>query len=261
MPQKINRNNKQMKIEVKPGQNVYLTSDTHYNHPNICLATSTWSRKDKTRDFKSLSYMNQTMVNNINSTVGEDDILIHFGDWSFGGIESIWEFRKQIICKNIYLLFGNHDEKIIDNKVLPNCHCRDTIDDYENINDGPNPERYRDDRDRMYDITTQQLFLWCGHYANFDITYPQIRKDQKKPRYKFVASHFPIHSWDELGKGRIHFHGHSHLIHNKISKDSRAMDVGMDGNNYFPYELKGAYRMVKDNPIGNLIIKEDHHLG
>jgi calcineurin-like phosphoesterase family protein len=247
-----------MKIEVKPGQNVYLTSDTHYNHSNICKATSIWSDKSKTRDFKSLSHMNQTIVNNINSMVGEEDIMIHFGDFSFGGIESIWEFRKQIICKNIYLLFGNHDEKIIDNKVLPNCH--DCNDDFI-IEDGPNPNIYRDYRDRMFDVNAQDLFSWCGHYVNFEITYPQIKKDEKRPRYKFIASHFPIHSWDELGKGRVHFFGHTHLEkQDKVSKDSRAMDVGMDGNNYFPYELREIYNMIKHNPIGNLIIKNDHHI-
>ena len=252
-----------MKIILNKGQNVYLTSDTHYNHPNICKATSIWSDKSKTRDFKSLSHMNQTIVNNINSMVGEEDIMIHFGDFSFGGIESIWEFRKQIICKNIYLLFGNHDEKIIDNKVLPNCHYNDHIDDPENppINNGKNPNSYGDDRDRMWDVNTQDLFNWCGHYVNFEIIYPQIKKDEKKPRYKFVASHFPIHSWDELGKGRIHFHGHTHLEkQDKVSKDSRAMDIGVDGNGFFPYELREAYKMVKNNPIGNLIIKNDHHI-
>lgn len=251
-----------MKIEVKPGQNVYLTSDTHYNHSNVCKATSTWSRKDKTRDFKSLSHMNQTIVDNINSTVGEDDILIHFGDWSFGGIESIWEFRKQIICKNIYLLFGNHDEKIIDNKQLFNLYKDpETCQIIEGNFKENEYSEYKFGEYWSNEVYTQDLFTWCGHYANFDITYPQIRKDQKKPRYKFVASHFPIHSWDELGKGRIHFHGHTHLIQNKISKDSRAMDVGTDGNNYFPYELREAYKMVENNPIGNLIIKGDHHLG
>jgi calcineurin-like phosphoesterase family protein len=213
-----------MKIEIKPGQNVYLTSDTHYNHPNICKTASTWTNKSKTRDFKSLSHMNQIIVNNINSMVGEDDILIHFGDVSFSGIESLFEWREQIICKNIYLFFGNHDEKIIANK--DNC---------------------------------QNLFVECHHYANVEIIYPQIKKDEKKPRYKFIASHFPIHSWDELGKGRIHLFGHTHLPkHLKVI--NRAMDVGMDGNNMMPYNLLDVFKILEKQPIGNLIIPQDHHI-
>jgi len=31
--------------------------------------------------------MNDTLVNNINEMVGENDVLIHLGDWSFGGFE------------------------------------------------------------------------------------------------------------------------------------------------------------------------------
>ena len=252
-----------MKIEVKTGQNVYLTSDTHYNHKNIVSSITKWedTRPGQTRDFKSLSHMNQTIVNNINSMVGEDDILIHFGDFSFGGIESIWEFRRQILCKNIYLIFGNHDEHIIANKVLPNCHYNDYIDDSENppINDGKNPCIYKDGRDEYFQVYAQDLFKWCGHYEEFEIVYPQEKKNVKIPRYKFVAMHYPISSWNKLGKGRVHFHGHIHsLPQHKVNK--RAMDVGLDGNNFFPYELRKAFSYVQDNQIGPVLIQNDHHV-
>lgn len=248
-----------MKIELKPGQNVYITSDTHYNHKNLVSSITEWEnvRPGETRDFKSLSHMNQTIVNNINSIVGEDDILIHLGDFSFGGIESIWEFRKQIICKNIYLIFGNHDEHIITDKVLPNVH--ESAYKEGLLIDGPNPNYYGDERDRMFDITTQQLFTWCGHYAEFEIIYPQVKKDQKKPRYKFVTMHFPIASWNEMRKGRVHFFGHLHSSENNKIQQGRAMDCGLDGNDFKPYELKQAFNLVKDRPIANTILKEDHH--
>jgi hypothetical protein len=29
--------------------------------------------------------------------VGQDDVLFHLGDWSFGGFESIEQFRNQIV--------------------------------------------------------------------------------------------------------------------------------------------------------------------
>ncbi len=228
-----------MKIEVKTGQNVYLTSDTHYNHFNLVSSITEWkdTRPGQTRDFKSLSHMNQTIVNNINSMVGEDDILIHFGDWSFGGIESIWEFRRQILCKNIYLIFGNHDEHIIANKELLNSF-QPTI---------------------GRTLFAQETFTWCGHYEEFEIVYPQEKKNTKTPRYKFVAMHYPISSWNKLGKGRVHFHGHIHsLPQHKVNK--RAMDVGLDGNNFFPYELRKAFSYVQDNQIGPVLIQNDHHV-
>ncbi len=76
-----------MKIVLEKGQSLFFTSDTHYNHSNICRATTKWSDADNlTRDFKSLDHMNDTLVNKINELVGENDILIHLGDWSFGGL-------------------------------------------------------------------------------------------------------------------------------------------------------------------------------
>ena len=71
-----------MKITLEKNQRIFFTSDTHYNHSNICSATTNWSVNDGyARTFNSLEHMNTTIVNNINNMVGEDDILIHLGDW------------------------------------------------------------------------------------------------------------------------------------------------------------------------------------
>ncbi len=88
-----------MKIVLEKGQNLYFTSDTHYGHSNICRATTNWTDADSvTRDFKSLDHMNDVIVDNINSIVGENDVLIHLGDWSFGGFDNIAEFSN--FCRN-----------------------------------------------------------------------------------------------------------------------------------------------------------------
>ena len=112
-----------MKLKIDSAkQRIWFTSDTHYNHKNICRGVTAWRTADdkipidQTRDFKDLGHMNDTIVNNINSVVGQDDILIHLGDWSFGGFDSIKEFRDRIICQNIYLAYGNHDHHIEKNK-------------------------------------------------------------------------------------------------------------------------------------------------
>ena len=79
-----------MKIVLEKGQRLFFTSDTHYSHSNICRGTTRWVGADNmTRDFETLEKMNSTLVNNINEVVGQDDILIHLGDWSFGGFEKI----------------------------------------------------------------------------------------------------------------------------------------------------------------------------
>jgi calcineurin-like phosphoesterase family protein len=106
-----------MKIKLEPNQRLYFTSDTHYNHTNICRGVTRWANaEDITRDFKTLDQMNDRIVNGINEVVGQDDILFHLGDWSFGGFESIWKFRHQINCQNIHLVLGNHDHHIERNR-------------------------------------------------------------------------------------------------------------------------------------------------
>lgn len=95
---------------------VHFISDTHYSHKNIIRGTSDWVDKDKTRWFNTIEEHNTCLVNVINSKVREDDILYHLGDWSFGGFENISEFRKQLNCKTIHLILGNHDHHIENNR-------------------------------------------------------------------------------------------------------------------------------------------------
>lgn len=101
-----------MKIYLEKYQKIWITSDTHYNHRNICRGVSQWTDKSKTRDFVDLEHMNSAIVDGINSKVDEEDILIHLGDWSFGGYDSIWEFRNRLLVKNIHIVTGNHDHHI-----------------------------------------------------------------------------------------------------------------------------------------------------
>ena len=109
-------------IKIENNIKVWITADTHYNHTNICRGVTAWRMPDgslpesQTRDFPNLEKMNSAIVNNINEVVGQDDVLIHLGDWSFGGFEQIEEFYDRLICKNIHLILGNHDHHIDRNR-------------------------------------------------------------------------------------------------------------------------------------------------
>lgn len=87
---------------------IYLTSDTHYNHSHLCLGVSGWDDKSGCRNFQNLEEMNSTITENINSIVKENDILWHLGDFAMGQKKFWPDFRNSIKCKNIYLLAGNH---------------------------------------------------------------------------------------------------------------------------------------------------------
>lgn len=212
-----------MKIVLEKGQRLFFTSDTHYAHSNICSATTNWTESSNlTRQFDSLDHMNDTIVNNINNMVGEDDILIHLGDFSFGGFDKIGEFRSRILCKNIHLVLGNHDHHIERNK--------------EGV---------------------QRLFSSVNQYLRLSVTRPLTKSMVEK--FSFVCMHYPIASWHDMNQGVIHLHGHVHLpSHLKIAA-GKAMDVGVDGNGLEPVSLGQIHMIMKDQPIRKLELPKDHH--
>lgn len=201
--------------------NIWFTSDSHYAHTNYCLGVSNWDDKEVScRKFQTLEEMNETIVKNINEYVKDDDTLYHLGDWSFGGINNIWEFRKEIRCKNIYLVPGNHDHHIKNNKVLPNV--------FEEYNVG-----FVDlmpIHDHFSQVYAKELFK--------DVL-PQCYKLKVDKSTEIILSHYPVEEWENMDKGSIHCHGHSH--HSKdnteISLKYRRMDVGMDWKEFRPYHL------------------------
>lgn len=87
-------------------QNIFFTSDTHFWHENIL--------KFCNRPFSSVEEMNDTIIDNWNKLVGENDIVFHLGDFCFCGSD---KFEKIIEKLNghIYLILGNHDWKTIRN--------------------------------------------------------------------------------------------------------------------------------------------------
>ena len=208
-------------IKIDSDRKVWITSDTHYSHKNICRGVTNWRMPDgsipesQTRPYDTIERMNAAIVNNINSCVGQDDILIHLGDWSFGGFENIEEFYNRLICKNIHLVLGNHDHHI---------------------------DRNRGD--------VRKLFLSVNWFEQFEYQGETIE-----------MCHYPISSWNSLRKGRIHLHGHCHLPHSKKISNGRRMDIGMDGHPDFePYELKEVIKLLKKRQIGSEMGADDHHM-
>jgi calcineurin-like phosphoesterase family protein len=212
-----------MKIVLEKGQQLFFTSDTHYSHSNICSATTNWSVNDGyARQFDSLGDMNQRLVDNINNMVGENDILIHLGDWSFGGFDKIEEFRSQINCKNIHLVLGNHDHHIERNK--------------EGV---------------------QRLFSSVQNYLRLEVRRPLTKSMNEK--FTFVCMHYPIASWHDMNQGVIHLHGHVHLPEHLRIAEGKAMDVGVDGNNLEPISMNEVLELMEKQPIKKLELPKDHH--
>jgi calcineurin-like phosphoesterase family protein len=215
-------------IILQPDQELYTTSDSHFFHLNICKATTTWKDSDDvTRKFTSIDQMNDSIVNSINSVVGQDDIIIHLGDWSFNGFDNIKLFRDRIICKSIYLIPGNHDQHILKNK--------------DNI------------QDIFTEIYPQITVLNIKRKLN------NTKNTTMYKKYNLVLSHYPQCSWIDMNQGYYHLHGHVHLPQHLKLGQGRSLDVGADGNNYIPYSLTQIDNLLSKQPIKKLCIPSDHH--
>jgi calcineurin-like phosphoesterase family protein len=101
---------------------VFITSDNHFGHKNIVRGVTNWRTQDgeipidSVRDFGTIDEMNERLVYGINNMVGQDDTLIMLGDVSFGGFDNIGLFLDRLVCKNIHLILGNHDQHIVNNR-------------------------------------------------------------------------------------------------------------------------------------------------
>jgi len=200
---------------------VFVTSDTHFGHKNICRGVTNWRTQDgqipidSTRDFQTIEQMNERLIDGINHHVGQDDTLIMLGDVSFGGFDNIGIFLERLICHNIHLILGNHDQHIDNNR------------DY-----------------------VQKRFLSVQHYL-------EVRINDRD----FVLCHYPLQSWHGMNKGVIHLHGHVHLPENRKFGNGKKMDVGVDGNGMDPYSIDEIIKMMDKRSVGPEMLDDHHFDG
>ena len=234
--------------------NIFFTSDTHFHHKNIVRGCSAWEDRggeQQTRDFDTLEEHDAALVQNINSVVKENDILYHLGDWSFGGLNQIWEFRKRLNCKKIHLILGNHDHHIENNKYIQleptNENYLRTVDILGN---------------GQMSCTTKQLFM-------------EVRdkiRTRKIGGQEMTLDHFAQRIWEKSHHGTWCLYGHSHgtlpdySIFEFYSERNppfcfeqhrfKTMDVGVDTHPEFrPYHFDEIAAIMKNR----IPLRVDHH--
>jgi calcineurin-like phosphoesterase family protein len=245
--------------------NIWFTSDTHFHHNNIVRGCTNWvndptkgaASVQRTRDFKTLEEHDETLVKNINNCVKPDDILYALGDWSFGGLEQVWEFRKRLHCKNIHLIFGNHDHHLERNRALPNAHTQWTEETGIIVVDGACPPTTGTDKGYIRPATTQELFKSTQYYSRRVIGGQDM-----------VLSHYAMRTWDKGHKGTWMLFGHSHGTLGPyggyvegangvtVPWEYKTMDVGIDTHPEFrPYHIEEIGEIMKNR----VDLKVDHH--
>ncbi len=79
---------------------IYFISDTHFGHRNIV----------RYRPFNDIEEMDNTLINNWNSTVHENDEVYILGDFIYKSDKHCSYYLRQLAGKK-HLIVGNHDKK------------------------------------------------------------------------------------------------------------------------------------------------------
>lgn len=128
-------------MDASSSQRVFFTSDTHFGHSNIIkychrpflseldkqelAKTGMWHDGNWKGEGSSnwritpeaVEMMDAELLKQINDRVGENDLLYHLGDFAMPGKSGYYQkcrqYRDRIKCRNVVLIWGNHDERSI----------------------------------------------------------------------------------------------------------------------------------------------------
>lgn len=187
-------------------QNIFFTSDTHFGHKNII--------KYCNRPFNSVEEMDNTIINNWNSVVKENDIVFHLGDFGFIGINELKKIRSQLNGK-IYLITGNHDRKMLYGDAVKFLGFFDYI----------GPELY-------INIDGQKIYLNHKPYLCFDGSYG--RTDKTWTWQLFGHVHSGPNTMTGLDCQRL-----VHLFPTQY-------DVGVDNNSFTPISFEKVKEIINE---------------
>lgn len=158
------------------------------------------------RPFSNVDKMNAVLIQNWNSCVKYDDEIYFLGDFMFKGGGEAANNLIQQLNGIKYFIKGNHDKFIDDGTFKKNN------------------------------------FVWIKDY--------HILNYQKQ---KMVLFHYPIFEWDGYFRDAIHLYGHVHNSGNNPEQQKRfnllgkrAINVGVDVNNYFPVSIEEILEKTKD---------------
>ena len=240
-----------IEIRLEKEQKCFVTSDTHAQHKNIVRGETRWDMdraNNSVRDFNTRDEMDTVMCNNTNEVVMPDDWLIHLGDWSFGGIEQIWEFRKRLNVKNILFVRGNHDHHIYPKSKPIYIDNHDVA-----VAQQLGIPVYRTEHKNILYVNTQELFTYVTVNPWVKVIYPNMS-------FNFDLFHRPMVSWEKMSKGWMHLYGHLHSKPKDVTNlKGKCMDVGIDGNNMKPWNLMDVIKRLQKREIDSFF-RDDHHL-
>lgn len=105
---------------------VWFTADLHLGHANIIKycqrpfltseeleAVRADPRGELRLSAETVRRHDDELIDTINTRVAENDLLWVLGDFCRGGLTEALDYRGRVRCRNVYLVWGNHDHHSI----------------------------------------------------------------------------------------------------------------------------------------------------
>lgn len=173
---------------------IFYIADTHFGHANII-------RFDE-RPFSSVEQMEETIINNWNGVVTNQDDVYILGDFCWSKDESEWLRLLHRLNGKKCLIKGNHDLRQYSQKLKNDLH---DIKEYKEIKDGDKSIMlchypilfYRSSYD-------DKKWMFCGHTHN--------RTEEEKWRQDFVKQIVTYRKNDISDHGEPSYFNRGHIV-------------------------------------------------
>ena len=144
----------------------YYIADTHFGHDNI--------RRFSKRPFKTVEEMDNTIINNWNNKVTDNDDVYILGDFSYKSYDPI-KYLKQLNGKK-HLIIGNHDSHLLKNSVSKKYFVE--VADIKMIKDG----------NTQITLCHYPLLEWNGYYRNVLHFYGHVHNTYHNETTQYASS-------------------------------------------------------------------------
>lgn len=204
----------------------FFTSDHHFFHRNAVLK---YGRKE----FNSLNEMHESLINNWNSKITNDDTVYVLGDFSLGRKEETRIILGRLNGRKI-LIRGNHD-KYSKNKLTALDFIGIGFDDVM-------------DEETLTLSNGEQVTL--KHYPQQESRIRRLwdKLTRKKSKQRAYHAFYPTYH------GLWHIHGH---FHNGPKVNGKQINVNVDVRKYKPVsekEICDVMRIAKEKSLSNRLL-------
>ena len=184
---------------------IFFVSDTHFGHTNII--------KYCNRPFNNTDEMDEALINNWNAKVPKDGIVYHLGDFAWGSI-NYWEKIREQLNGEIILIYGNHDEKYLNNKLMY----------------------------KLFKEVTPQKKIWINKIPIYMNHYPFLCFGGS---YKGLGA-----TWQLFGHVHSNPRSEEGLDHKRlVNCFPTQYDVGVDNNNFTPISFDELYSYINNRQM------------